>query len=97
VIGMGASIHGKGYWLLASDGGMFSFGNAAFHGSIPGLGACPGATTTTAVAFTGTHTGKGYWVVLASGKVVPFGDAEHFGDAPAKTTPVAFAVVPPTP
>ena len=22
-----------GYWLVASDGGIFSFGDAAFHGS----------------------------------------------------------------
>lgn len=43
---------GAGYWLLASDGGMFSFGKAAFHGSLPGLGWCPGAGT--AVTFTGT-------------------------------------------
>ena len=24
---------GKGYWLVASDGGIFSFGDAPFHGS----------------------------------------------------------------
>jgi hypothetical protein len=25
---------GGGYWMVASDGGIFSFGNAAFDGSM---------------------------------------------------------------
>ncbi len=25
-------------WLVASDGGVFSFGDATFKGSVPGLG-----------------------------------------------------------
>ena len=24
---------GKGYWLVASDGGVFAFGDAGFHGA----------------------------------------------------------------
>ena len=28
---------GKGYWLVASDGGIFSFGDAGFFGSTGGL------------------------------------------------------------
>jgi hypothetical protein len=24
---------GRGYWLVASDGGIFTFGDAGFHGS----------------------------------------------------------------
>ena len=30
-----------GYWLDASDGGVFSFGDTQFYGSIPGLGLHP--------------------------------------------------------
>jgi hypothetical protein len=30
---MAASSTGNGYWLVASDGGIFSFGDAAFYGS----------------------------------------------------------------
>ena len=26
----------EGYWLVASDGGIFAYGDAGFHGSIPG-------------------------------------------------------------
>jgi hypothetical protein len=32
-----ASTHdGRGYWLVASDGGIFSFGDAPFFGSTGG-------------------------------------------------------------
>jgi hypothetical protein len=27
---------GHGYWLVASDGGVFSFGDAGFYGSLGG-------------------------------------------------------------
>jgi hypothetical protein len=37
VVGMVATPDGKGYWLVASDGGIFSFGDAAFHGSTGGM------------------------------------------------------------
>ncbi|MGH9059563.1 MAG: hypothetical protein ACRDZY_08640, partial [Acidimicrobiales bacterium] len=33
VVGMAATPDGGGYWLVASDGGIFSFGDAAFRGS----------------------------------------------------------------
>ena len=33
MVGMGATPSGNGYWMVASDGGIFSFGDAAFHGS----------------------------------------------------------------
>ncbi len=33
VVGMAATPDGQGYWLVASDGGVFSFGDAGFHGS----------------------------------------------------------------
>jgi hypothetical protein len=33
---MAATPDGAGYWLVASDGGVFSFGDSAFHGSMGG-------------------------------------------------------------
>ena len=36
VVGMAATSDGKGYWLVASDGGIFAFGDATFHGSMGG-------------------------------------------------------------
>ena len=32
---------GNGYWLVASDGGIFSFGDSTYYGSLPGLGFHP--------------------------------------------------------
>ena len=31
-----ATSTGKGYWEVASDGGVFAFGDAAFYGSMGG-------------------------------------------------------------
>jgi len=33
VVGMTATPSGNGYWLVASDGGIFTFGDAGFYGS----------------------------------------------------------------
>ena len=33
VVAMVATPDGRGYWLFASDGGMFAFGDAEFYGS----------------------------------------------------------------
>jgi hypothetical protein len=35
-VGITAAPDGKGYWLVASDGGVFTFGDATFHGSAVG-------------------------------------------------------------
>ena len=36
VAGIVASPDGKGYWLVAKDGGVFSFGSAQFYNPLPG-------------------------------------------------------------
>jgi hypothetical protein len=36
IVGMAATSDGRGYWLVASDGGVFAFGDAAFYGSTGG-------------------------------------------------------------
>ena len=33
IVGMAATPTGKGYWLVAGDGGVFTFGDAHFYGS----------------------------------------------------------------
>jgi hypothetical protein len=33
---MATTPDGKGYWLVASDGGIFAFGDAGFFGSMGG-------------------------------------------------------------
>ncbi len=41
IVGMAATPDGKGYWLVASDGGVFAFGDAAFAGSTGGMPSTP--------------------------------------------------------
>ena len=66
---------GGGYFMVASDGGVFAFGDARFEGSCPGIGGCSGA----AVAVVPDATGNGYWVVTNTGAVYTFGDAVNYG------------------
>ena len=65
---------GQGYWLVASDGGVFGFGDAGFHGSL-------GNTTLNKpiVAIAPTASGQGYWLTASDGGVFAFGDAEYKG------------------
>lgn len=35
IVGVAATKTGNGYWLVGSDGGIFSFGDAKYHGSSP--------------------------------------------------------------
>jgi hypothetical protein len=37
VVGMAGSSDGAGYWLVAADGGIFTFGDAGFRGSTGNL------------------------------------------------------------
>ena len=38
IVGIAASRDGGGYWLIASDGGIFNYGDALFSGSAVSLG-----------------------------------------------------------
>ena len=66
---------GKGYWLVASDGGVFTFGDARFYGSLGGQ-----ALPAPVIGLVPTKTGKGYWLELADASVAARGDARHFGN-----------------
>jgi hypothetical protein len=75
IVGMVPSADGGGYFMVASDGGVFAFGDARFEGSCPGIGGCRGA----AVSVVPDATGNGYWVVTSTGGVYTFGDATSYG------------------
>jgi len=74
VVGMAATPDGKGYWLVASDGGIFTFGDAGFYGST-------GATVLNRpiVGMAATPDGKGYWLVASDGGIFTFGHAAFSG------------------
>jgi 3D (Asp-Asp-Asp) domain-containing protein len=60
VTAMAATPGGGGYWLAGADGGVFSFGDAAFHGSLS-----PEPSNVAAVAMASTPSGGGYWLATA--------------------------------
>ena len=65
---------GKGYWLVASDGGIFAFGDARFFGSTGGM-----HLNEPIVGMATTPDGEGYWLVASDGGIFTFGDARFFG------------------
>jgi hypothetical protein len=67
---------GLGYWLVASDGGVFNYGNAGFFGSTGGT-----HLNKPVVGVAPTPDGKGYWLVASDGGVFNYGDAGFFGSA----------------
>jgi hypothetical protein len=73
-VGMARTPDDKGYWLVGADGGVFTFGDAGFYGS---LGATP--LNAPIVGIAATPDGKGYWLVAADGGVFTFGDASFYG------------------
>jgi hypothetical protein len=69
---------GKGYWEVGVDGGVFTFGDAQFYGSLPG----EGVSVSDIVAMAATPDGKGYWLLGSDGGVFSFGDAAFYGSVP---------------
>jgi ribosomal protein L24E len=65
---------GAGYWLVASDGGIFAFGDAHFFGSTGAI-----HLNQPIVAAIATPSGAGYWLVARDGGIFSFGDAHFFG------------------
>ena len=63
-----------GYWMVASDGGIFSYGNAHFYGSTGNI-----VLNRPIVGMAATHDQGGYWMVASDGGVFSFGDAAFYG------------------
>ncbi|HET9771143.1 MAG TPA: hypothetical protein VFS16_09665, partial [Acidimicrobiia bacterium] len=62
-----------GYWMVGRDGGIFSYGDAAFSGSTGDI-----KLNQPIVGMAADPDGKGYWFVAADGGVFAF-DAPFFG------------------
>jgi hypothetical protein len=69
IVGMAATPSGEGYWLVASDGGVFTFGDARFFGSAGDTG------VDDVVGMARTPSGSGYWIATRSGRVFGYGEA----------------------
>jgi hypothetical protein len=78
IVGMAATSSGRGYWLVASDGGIFTFGDAGFFGSTGAV-----RLNRPIVGMAATGTGQGYRLVASDGGIFTFGDARFFGSTGA--------------
>jgi hypothetical protein len=65
-----------GYRLVATDGGIFAFGDAPFHGSTGSV-----KLNSPINGMAATPSGAGYWMVASDGGIFAFGDAGFFGSA----------------
>ena len=73
-VGNAISASVSGYWLSASDGGIFSFGSKAFYGSTGGV-----HLNQPIVGMAATKSGRGYWLVASDGGIFAYGDAPFYG------------------
>jgi subtilisin family serine protease len=65
---------GPGYWLVASDGGVFTYGTADYRGSTGAID-----LNRPIVGMAETPSGAGYWLVASDGGIFAFGDAAFYG------------------
>ena len=83
----------NGYWILGSNGGIYSFSTSFFGSAASNL--CGGCT---AKAMASTPSGNGYWILGSDGGIFTFGDAPFRGSAaglmPAGTYAVGLAATP---
>ena len=67
IIASVATPTGHGYYMVGSDGGVFSFGDARFHGSTGGM-----HLNKPIVGISPTPDNRGYWLVASDGGVFAF-------------------------
>jgi len=100
IVGAAATQTGEGYYLVASDGGIFTFGDATYHGSHGGtplnkpIVGMAGHLSTTAFGDGGID---GYWEVASDGGIFTYGDAPFdgsHGGSPLNKPIVAMAATP---
>ena len=77
-VGMAATPTGRGDWLVASDGGIFSLGDAGYYGSTGGR-----VLNRPIVGMAATPSGRGYWLVASDGGIFSFGIARFYGSTGA--------------
>ena len=90
--GIASTPTGKGYWQVASDGGIFAFGDAGFYGSTGGK-----PLNAPVAGIAATPDGKGYWEVASDGGIFAFGDAGFYGSMGGKPLNAPVAGIAATP
>jgi hypothetical protein len=87
-----ASFTDSGYWLAATDGGIFNYGTAPFAGSHGSS-----SLNSPIVGVAATPDGKGYWLVASDGGIFNYGDAPFegsHGGSPLNQPIVGMAATP---
>ena len=74
VVDMNATPTGSGYQMTTTDGGMLSYGQSMFYGSMGGM-----PLNRPIVGMASTPDGRGYWEVASDGGIFSFGDAQFYG------------------
>jgi hypothetical protein len=82
-----------GYWMVASDGGIFNYGNAGFYGSAGAL-----QLNKPIVGMASLPCRCGYWLVASDGGIFSYGYAGFYGStgALALNKPIVGMAVTPT-
>jgi hypothetical protein len=75
---MDRTTSGNGYRFVASDGGIFTFGDASFLGSTGAV-----KLNKPIVGMAKARIGDGYWLVASDGGVFSFGSAGFHGSTGA--------------
>ncbi len=100
IVGMAATPDGRGYWLVAADGGIFNFGDAGFYGNPYTLGysglSGSNPLSSPIVGMAATPDGRGYWLLEKNGTVLAFGDAVFYGSAGQLGAPAVGIIRPPS-
>ena len=76
IVDMAATNDGAGTWLVGSDGGVFSYGDAGFFGSAGSL-----RLNAPVVGIAPIPDNGGYWLVARDGGIFTYGSAGFFGSA----------------
>lgn len=66
---------GNGYWIVGSDGGLYTYGLLNFFGCPDGGGLVVSDSPTEVVGLAVTATGNGYFFGLRNGQTLAYGDA----------------------
>ena len=74
VVGLSPTTGANGYRMATSDGGILSFGQGLYYGSMGGT-----QLHRPVVALASTPDTKGYWEVASDGGIFAFGDATFHG------------------
>ena len=89
---MRATPSGHGYWLVAADGGIFTFGDARFYGSTGAL-----RLNQPIVGMAATPIRQRLLARRADGGIFTFGDARFHGAATNRADPTPIIGIAPTP